>query len=154
MANPVDRYRAVPSVVHRLLGFGHEGGDPYTLSRLKEDIRRDVENFLNTRIPCLHLPKDLFPELAASILTYGRPDLGTLRTNKELERFGRRIEEGIRQFEPRFQSVNVEVTSLPTSTDRTLKLQIRSKLRLEPARSFDFDSDVDMASGRCLLRIR
>ena len=154
MQNPVDRHRAVPSVIDRLLGAGQEDSDAYSLARLREDIRRDIENFLNTRIPYLYFGKDEFPELATSILSYGRPDLGTLKTSHELGRFGRKIEEGIRSFEPRLHSVEVALIGLPTSTDRSLKLRIKSTLRLEPARPFEFDSNVDMSTGQCLLRIR
>lgn len=154
MPNQIDRYRATPSVLDRLVGVGQEDDDPYTLSRLREDVRRDIENLLNTRVPYLQIAVEEFPELMSSILAYGRPDLGMLKTNQEMTRFRQRLEDGIRNFEPRFHSVEVELVGLPTSTDRSLKLRIRSTLRVEPSYFFDFDSNMDMATGHCFLRIR
>jgi type VI secretion system protein ImpF len=153
MSEALERYRTIPSVLNRLLGAGQEGDD-YTLDRLREDIRRDIESFLNSRMPYLPLPKDRYPQLASSILLYGRPDLGTLKSEGELQRFARQIAESIKFFEPRFQSVDVELVGLPTPTDRSLKLRIKSTLRVERDQLIDFDSNVNLATGQCLLKIR
>ena len=145
--------QVIPSVFDRLLADPENSHEPYSIPQLREDIRRDVECFLNTRLAGLDLPEEEFPELAGSILNYGRTDLGNLRTTQQIAQFQKSLEEGIRHFEPRFHSVTVKVDP-PSPTDRTLKLTIHSTLRLQPNYSIDFDSNIDVASGQCLLRVR
>lgn len=149
-----DRLRVTPSVLDRLLGAGMGSDGEYTLSRLREDIRRDVEWLLNARMPFLGLSNYQWTELKSSILVYGRPDLGMQKTEIEMRRYCQQVEEEIKYFEPRLHAVNVELVELPNSTDRNLHLRIRSTLKVEPNFMVDFDSDMNVATGQCNLRTR
>ena len=44
------------------------------LRELKQSVRRDLENLLNTRVRCIPLPPEL-KELKQSLVNYGIPDL-------------------------------------------------------------------------------
>ena len=44
------------------------------LRELKQSVRRDLENLLNTRVRCVPLPPEL-KELKQSLVNYGIPDL-------------------------------------------------------------------------------
>src|SRR5687767_8128335 len=69
----------VPSMLDRLLddepGVSREAAkdDVKTLREIKDSVRRDLENLLNTRARCLSWPPSL-EELPASLVNYGLPD--------------------------------------------------------------------------------
>ena len=53
------------------------------LRELRQNVRRDVENMLNTRYRLIE-PKSEFTELDNSLLNYGLPDLATVNmTDKD-----------------------------------------------------------------------
>ena len=69
----------VPSVLDRLLDFEPEVNREAPRSRnqvlreLKQSVRRDLENLLNTKTRCVPCPPHL-EELKQSLLNYGIPD--------------------------------------------------------------------------------
>ena len=78
------------------------------LRELKQSLRRDLENLLNTRRRCQGWPDDL-DEWNVSLVNYGIPDIAgaDLGSAENREEFRRAVDETIRRFEPRFQSVYV-----------------------------------------------
>src|SRR5438270_531827 len=130
----------VPSVLDRLLD-----ADP-TVSReaprshnqvladLKLSLRRDLENLLNTRCRCLVWPPEL-TELEKSLVNYGIPDItgADLAAVKGREQFCRTLQGVLRQYEPRFKTVTVQMRPNVDPLDRTLHFRIDGLLYADPA---------------------
>ena len=109
-------------------------GDHQYLRQLKKSIRRDLENLLNTRF-YINEPSDEFTEIESSLLNYGLPDLATVNIidiDKRNE-FTRRLEQTLREFEPRFKSVKVSYLDNIDSTDRTLRFRIDGTIYADPS---------------------
>src|SRR4051812_3088088 len=100
------KQQLVPSVLDRLLEYDPEVSRELAKQRnqvlreLKDSVRRDLNNLLNTRIRCLSLPLGL-EELKRSLVNYGTPDLtgATLGSSKERDEFCRTLERIINQHE-------------------------------------------------------
>jgi type VI secretion system protein ImpF len=145
----------VPSVLDRLIddepGVQQETPRSRTqvLRQLKQSVRRDLENLLNTRCRCMGWPADL-DELAVSLASYGLPDVtgADLGAARDREGFRRLLEEVIRRFEPRFKRVGVTMLENTDPSDRTLRFRIDALLYAEPApEPVVFDSSVQTATG-------
>jgi type VI secretion system protein ImpF len=109
-------------------------GDHQYLRQLKKSIRRDLENLLNTRF-YINEPSDEFTEIESSLLNYGLPDLATVNIidiDKRNE-FTRRLEQTLREFEPRFKSVKVSYLDNVDNTDRTLRFRIDGTIYADPS---------------------
>lgn len=143
----------LPSVLDRLLD-----ADPQTqvesprsraqlLRELKQAVRRDLENLLNTRVCLYDIPEDL-PELQQSVLNYGIPDFTGLSmgSREQRERLRQLVEDAIVRFETRFVSVRVEVVAgsdTDRPLDRTIRFRIEGLLYAEPApEPVTFDSQL------------
>ncbi len=144
----------IPSVYDRLLGAQlTEGSTRGQLLRdLKQSVRRDLENLLNTRCrfsdPDL-LKKDRNSELRKSLVAYGIPDFtGAVMSRNEAKRALREIvEETLEIFEPRFVSVKVTVDD-SSKSDRSLNLRIDATLYAEPApEPVVFESRMELATS-------
>ena len=96
---------------------------------LKESVRRDLENLLNTRRRSVGWSPDL-TELDNSLANYGIPDF-TVEEN--VGRFINEIQGAIRRFEPRFKSVKVTLLDNKDEEDRVLRFRIAGMLHAEPA---------------------
>jgi type VI secretion system protein ImpF len=160
----VSRSRAesilVPSILDRLLDDDPAATREVVRSRtqqmreLKQSLRRDLENLLNTRRSWLAWPDDL-TELDRSVLDYGLPDLtsAVLSTPEGRERFCSTIEAAIRTFEPRLLNVRVELLDSSEPLDRTLRFRIDALLRAEPApEPIVFDSALEPGTGAVQVR--
>ncbi len=115
------------------------------LRELRNSVKRDLENLLNTRYRMQSPPEDL-QELEFSILNYGLPDLATVNiADIEKKRaFTKNLEKTLRAFEPRFKSVKVVHIDNKDSTDRTLRFRIDATLHADPAPEvIIFDSVLD-----------
>ncbi len=150
---PVDQ-PVVPSVLDRLiLDDPSSTRDPdkswgVVLRELRESVRRDLENFLNTRQRCRSWPAAL-GELNRSLINYGVPDFtgAGLGSDESRSRFRRSLEVLIRSFEPRFKTVRVTVLENANPADRTLRLRIDALLHAEPApEPLSFDTTVEPVS--------
>jgi len=116
-----------------------EGGDSagpkssaQTLRDLKQSVRKDLENLLNTRWRCTSWPPDL-KMLDSSLVNYGIPDfsganLGNAQTREE---FRKLLEKAISVFEPRLLKVSVRVAEAPDPVDRTMKFRLDASLRTD-----------------------
>ena len=130
----------VPSVLDRLLdddpGVSREPAKNrhQVLRELKQAVRRDLENLLNTRVRCLELPAGL-DELKTSLVSYGLPDFtgSSMGSAAEREEFLRLLQAVIRRFEPRFKSVKVQMLDNAEPLDRTLRFRIDALVHAEPA---------------------
>src|SRR5262249_7552631 len=74
-------------------------------------------------------------ELKQSLVNYGIPDFTALSLSgsRDREEFARLLQGIIRQFEPRFKTVKVELLEKGESLDRTLRFRIDALLHAEPA---------------------
>jgi type VI secretion system protein ImpF len=119
------------------------------LRELKQSVRRDLENLLNTRQRCLDLPEDL-AELSRSLVNYGIPDftgsgMGSAKSPQDICRL---LKEVIVRYEPRFKRVAVQLLDNSESLDRTLRFRIDTVLRVEPvAERVIFDSTLQPGTG-------
>jgi type VI secretion system protein ImpF len=124
------------------------------LREMKESVRRDLQDLLNTRARCRPWPANL-KELERSLLSYGLPDfiganLSLARAREELPRL---LETIIRQHEPRFKTVKVQLMDSAEPLDRTLRFRIDALLNVEPApEPVIFDSVLRAVTGTFEVR--
>ncbi len=115
------------------------------LQQLRNNVRRDLENLLNTRYKLVE-PDKKYNELQKSLLNYGLPDLGTVNvTNPEKQKeFIQLLEFLLAEYEPRFKSVKVNYMKNTDSIDRTLRFRIDAILYADPSpEAVVFDSMLD-----------
>jgi type VI secretion system protein ImpF len=145
----------LPSLLDRLIDndpqVSHEASRNRSqlLRDLKQAVRRDLENLLNTRIRCVPFRSE-FKELRMSLVNYGIPDLTGLSLGgpKEREEFRRTIQSVIRQFEPRLKNLEVRIIAQPDTIERTIRFHIEAILEAEPApEPIAFDSTVRLTTG-------
>ena len=128
-----------PSILDRL--FDDEphvqtevaSGKEQNIKELRASVRRDLEKLLNTRYRVIE-PSEEYTQLEHSILNYGLPDLATVNTldiSKKNE-FTNSLETLLKEFEPRFKSVNVKFTENQNKADRTLRFSIEATIYASP----------------------
>jgi type VI secretion system protein ImpF len=145
----------LPSVLDRLVDHDPQVSHEPPRSRsqllrdLKQAVRRDLENLLNTRVRCLPCPAEL-TELRQSIVSYGIPDLtgASLGSQKEREEFRRTIQSIITLYEPRLKNLSVSLHGQAETGDRTIRFHIEALLQAEPApEPVAFDSTLLLTTG-------
>lgn len=155
MPRSSDAVPVLPSVLDRLLGARGAGESGVYKSRAQivrevtQAVRRDLENLLNTRRRCGTVPAGL-DELDVSLVTYGLPDFSqfNLQEPEERERLRLGIEDTIRAFEPRFNSVRVTLVGEAAPVERHLRFRIDAILRLQPEpQQVVFDSELEPMSA-------
>jgi len=144
-----------PSLVDRLIDDDPGRPDPASKSRgqtqreLRESVRRNLEDLLNTRQRCLPLPVGL-DNLQLSLVNYGIPDFAgiDLANAARREEFRAAVETAIRNFEPRFVSVRVTLRDDKTDqSDRMIHFRIDAFMYADPVpEPVAFDSALDEAS--------
>ena len=152
---PKNNQPLLPSILDRLID------DEPTLSReaprtnvqvlrdLKQAVRRDLENLLNTRCRPVTWSEEL-GELETSLVNYGIPDFtgSNLRAAEDPDILFRAIETAIRNFEPRLSRIRVEPLTNQDKLDRTLRFRIDAVLHVEPIQEkVLFNSVLETASG-------
>jgi len=144
-----------PSVLDRLLDNdpnkldNPEKDQHQQLKELRNSVRRDLINLLNTRIRIIK-PEEEYEELNLSLLNYGLPDLATINISNTMKRksFTEDLEALLIEFEPRFKSVSVNYLENMDSLDRTLRFRIDATLYADPSPEVViFDSVLDPVSG-------
>jgi type VI secretion system protein ImpF len=142
---------AVPSVLDRLIVSPDDSRRPegQTLREIRERVRRDLQDLLNTRPRCQSWPANL-KELDDSLADFGLPDF----TGPELSapanhrRFQRILQQVVEAFEPRLKNVNVELMTRPDQLNRTVTFRIRAMLCVEPFKEqIAFDSTIEPLSA-------
>ena len=160
MARIRDDQPLVPSVLDRLLDDEPNNRREVPKSRiqalreLKQSVRRDLENLLNTRWRCVAWPPGL-QQLDQSLVSYGIPDFTGLSVSSPSDREHLRniIERAIRRFEPRFKTVKIVLLKNRDMFDRTLRFRIDALLYAEPApEPVVFDSQLEPASSNFEVR--
>lgn len=108
-------------------------GQHQLLRQLRDSVRRDLENLLNTRYHIIN-PAEKSQELDKSLLNYGLPDLATVNIldSKRRSQFAKTLEKALLEFEPRFKSVSVSYQDNKDSLDRTLRFRIDAEIYAEP----------------------
>ncbi len=143
-----------PSVLDRLLDNdpnkldNPEKDQHQQLKELRNSVRRDLINLLNTRIRIIE-PEEEYEELNLSLLNYGLPDLATINISNTMKRksFTEDLEALLIEFEPRFKSVSVNYLENIDSLDRTLRFRIDATLYADPSPEVViFDSVLDPVS--------
>lgn len=151
MARPTSTQPLIPSIVDRLIDFEPEKSQETEKSRsqvikeLRESVRRDLENLLNTRLPCMELSEDNIV-LDGTVAYYGIPDFSgaNLQSGEGRERFRLTIENAIKHNETRFKTVSVELLDDVDDLDRSLHFRIDALLNVEPAvKPIVFDSSLE-----------
>ncbi len=130
----------LPSVLDRLMDFEPDNRFEAARDRgqmlrdLKNSVRRDLENLLNTRVRFPDVPEDL-PQLQTSLANYGIPDFGTLiiDSSNSIDGLRSRIEDVIKRYETRFQEVKVELdVDSKSRFSRSIRFIIHGVLHAEP----------------------
>lgn len=120
------------------------------LTDLRNALRRDLEDMLNTHQSCLTPPPEL-TDLNTSLLNYGIPHFLGLQvaTEEAREQFRTEIETLLRRFEPRFKRVSVTLTQSSDDLDRTLRFRIDALIYAEPdVEPISFDSMIEPVHRR------
>lgn len=145
----------VPSVLDRLIDDDVTTQRELPKSRhqvlreLKQSVRRDLENLLNTRWRCVAWPPNL-EELEVSLVNYGIPDFtgANMATAENREQLRQIVERVLQQYEPRFKSVRVQLLQNREREDRILRFRIDALLYAEPApEPVVFDSQLEPTSA-------
>jgi type VI secretion system protein ImpF len=145
----------IPSVLDRLIDLRPDESReaPQTrnqvLRELKQSVRRDLENLLNTKTRCVPWPPHL-EELRQSLVNYGIPDFtsASMGSSKDREEFCRVLQMVIRLHEPRLKGVKVGLLQNDEPLDRTLRFRINAMLQADPApEPIVFDSAVRLVTG-------
>ncbi len=125
-----------------------------SFARLKDGLRRDLEDVLNTRRRFLRPPKAL-DQLDRSLLAYGLSDF----TNESLsslsfrQDFSEEVEQVLRRLEPRITVHEVQFIDNADPLDRRLRFRIIGAVQLGGERqSLSFDSYVDPVEGAIVVR--
>lgn len=151
MARPKTTQALTPSILDRLLDFDPSRSGEAVSSRnqvikeLRESVRRDLENLLNTRRRCGDRVEQ-WDDLKYTALNYGIPDATGINIGSEdaREAFAKVIQKIIIKFEPRFKSVAITVSNNSNAIDRTFRFRIDALLRVEPAvKPIVFDSRLE-----------
>lgn len=129
-----------PSILDRLIdnephvNVEAEKNRHQQLRDLRNSVRRDLENLLNTRYRMLE-PASNFEQIESSLLNYGLPDLATINISDSDNKaeFTRLLERIIREYEPRFKSVRVNFVDNQNEVDRTLRFRVNATLYADPA---------------------
>lgn len=159
MARQRNERPPVLSVLDRLLDNDPENSreaavpSHQLLRELKQSVRRDLENLLNTRVRQLTWEPHL-EELKQSLVNYGLPDFtgATLGSAKDREDFCRYIQTVIAQYEPRLKNVTVVPITSAEPLDRTFRFRVDAMLRMEPApEPIVFDSNVEPTTGNVVV---
>lgn len=154
MARARDSQPLVASVLDRLLDEGsvarpgRAASSGQLLNQLRESVRRDLENLLNTRQWHVVRPSNL-SELDTSLVDYGIPDFaGTNLSGDNRERFRGLVEDAIRRYETRFRDVRVDILDNAAVDDRTLRLRISATMNVEHSKEpLQFDTLLEPAHG-------
>ena len=103
------------------------------LNEIRNAVRRDLQNLLNTRWRCRSWPPSL-AELETSLVNYGIPDFTSVAADisENPTELLRLIEDAVRRFEPRLTSVHLTPLNRQSTVDRSFRFRIEAVLRVDP----------------------
>jgi len=137
-ARPDDKL-LTPSILDRLIDYepdrSHDdaSNQGQVLRELKEAIRRDLQDLLNSKRQFLTWPAD-YDELDYSLVNYGIADFTgvTFTGSDEQANLARSLERTILQFEPRLKSVRVQIHAVDRY-NRQLRFQVNAMMQVYPS---------------------
>ncbi len=140
MASIDKKKKLRPSILDRLIDndadntVEKDSDQHQKLKELRNSVRRDLENLLNTRFRMVE-PADEYTELKKSLLNYGLPDLATVNISDKIKQkeFINHLESILIDFEPRFKTVKVNYMENADSLDRSLRFRIDATLYADPS---------------------
>lgn len=120
-----------------------------SLRFLKESIRRDLEELLNTRRP---LARELenYASARSSVLNYGLDDLSGIAplSQGNVQELQQAVHRCIAEYEPRLHDVTVSAGNGNDLLRREIRLHIEATLPVHPsAEIVSFDTMLDLTSG-------
>ena len=160
MAKIRDNDQLLPSIYDRLVDNdpNSKEEDPSSRSQvlfeLKQSVRRDLQNLLNTRWKCVYWPPD-YEELDLSLVNYGIPDFSGVNMGgpDAQKRLIEIVERAIEFFEPRFLRFTLKSSPNPHDFDRTLRFKIDGFLKAEPSpEPVSYDTTMDVGSAQFKVR--
>lgn len=159
MSRTDNEVRVQASVLDRLIDYEPEINREPVASRsknlrlLKQSVRRDLEWLLNTRQLATGVPPEL-KEVNDSVIAFGLPDFTALSIDNadDQKLIKREIEEAVRRFEQRLESVVVSIEPVEP-TERVLRFRIDARLKIDPApEPITFDTVLQLGSGEYEVR--
>lgn len=144
----------LPTVLDRLLDPESAGTavmTGYTVEKMAQAVRRDLEELLNTVNPHGRSFPDEFPETRDSIVAYGLPDLASVEAISGAQRkaIGDLIRRAVERFEPRLKRVKVTVLAGESDAVRgSVKFRVEARLTVDPAPEVAFDTILDVGTGK------
>ncbi len=149
----------VPSLLDRLVYDSRVSTSPgrrrgQTLSQVREALRRDLEDLLNSYERCVAVSAD-YDAVSRSIYDYGLPDLTDvdLSSPPQIERFRNRLETAIRRFDPRFRDIKVVTERGSREVDHSLRFRIHAVVHLHQSQEpVVFQSMLEPATRQFTIR--
>lgn len=143
----------LPSILDRLLDPESAGTailTGYTVDKMAQAVRRDLEELLNSVCPHHHFPEQ-FPETQNSVFTYGLPDLASAETltGEQRATVASLIKLAVERFEPRLKRVKVTVLKAEADALRgAIKFRLDARLTVDPAPEVAFDTVLNVGTGK------
>ena len=156
MARIRDDDQLLPSLYDRLIDNDPSSREESPQSRsqilfeLKQSVRRDLQNLLNTRWRCVNWPPD-YEQLELSLINYGIPDFSGVNMGgpDAQKRLFEIVERAIGFFEPRFLRFSLIASTNKLDFDRTLRFKIDGLLKAEPSpEPVTYDTTMDVSSAQ------
>lgn len=164
MVDPLERYRLrdrvlARSILDRLIDEAPDRTVDPPISfvdqvrDVREAIRRDLEELLNTR-RCPATPPAALSELKDALVSYGVDGIvsANLMTDQAKLKLAQAIERRIALFETRLSDVRVTILKSRTMTERALRMRIQATFSLhEGMPPISFESTIDPSTQRFLV---
>ena len=156
MARIRDDDQLLPSLYDRLIDHDPSSREESPQSRsqilfeMKQSVRRDLQNLLNTRWRCVNWPPD-YEQLELSLINYGIPDFSGVNMGgpDAQKRLIEIVERAIEFFEPRFLRFSLIASTNKHDFDRTLRFKIDGLLKAEPSpEPVTYDTTMDVSSAQ------
>jgi type VI secretion system protein ImpF len=117
---------------------------------VRQSLKRDLEDLLNTRFRCVSWPPEL-NQLDDSLINYGIPDFtaASLSAADDSDILVTALRRAIELFEPRLTDVRVKPTSSGEDYDRMFRFRIEGFLTIEDGdHRVKFDSSMESTTGQ------
>ena len=118
------------------------------LNFIRQSIRVDLENLLNTKLHWQDIDIKQYPELVSSSVNYGLPDFVCMNMVSDSGRseLVNIIEKVIKRYESRFKHVKATILDNKEKMDRTMRLKIDVILIVDDySEKMTFDTEIDSA---------
>ena len=143
-------------LIYRLVSdaLSEDSGRQVSLTDMRNEVSRDLENLLNTRSEGARLIPDAFKECRASSLTYGILDFSaySLLSPNDRDRIRRSLEQAISLHESRLTRVRI-VLEQQRELDRALRFRIDAILDLgDDNEKVQFDAVLQLNTQTYLVR--